>query len=181
MLATLLLCSPRAGVLAGTATIRSRWAPVIKLCEASVQRASSPRARPPRPTPSQRPEEARRASHPTYLIRQAGQLRDSTRLLLPPRCGSRRQCRVECCSGRTPSASSTPGSRWATTASWSKAAGRSRCPRHERRRRSRSGRRDASELKAGRRRHHWCSACVDRRDDLLDVDPLQVDAGRAEV
>ena len=38
-----------------------------------------------------------------------------------------------------------------------------------------------SELKAGRRRHHWCSACVDGRDDLLDIDPLQVDACRAEI
>lgn len=105
MLATLLLCSPRAGVLAGTATIRSRWAPVIKLCEASVQRASSPRARPPRPTPSQRPEEARRASHPTYLIRQAGQLRDSTRLLLPHERTRLRCSASRCRYGRGPALS----------------------------------------------------------------------------
>src|SRR5262249_24564846 len=40
---------------------------------------------------------------------------------------------------------------------------------------------DRSELKARRRRHHRCSACVHGGDDLLDVDPLQVDARGTEV
>src|SRR5439155_26674260 len=40
---------------------------------------------------------------------------------------------------------------------------------------------DRSEPKAGRCRHHRCSACVHGRDDLLDVDALQVDARCAEV
>jgi hypothetical protein len=55
-------------------------------------------------------------------------------------------------------------------------------PRRERRGpRSRAGHPFASELKTGRRGHHWRPACMDGRDDLLDVNPLQVDAGRAEV
>ena len=40
---------------------------------------------------------------------------------------------------------------------------------------------DASELEPRRGRHHRRSACVYRRDDLLDVYSLQVDARGAEV
>src|SRR4051794_22131345 len=37
------------------------------------------------------------------------------------------------------------------------------------------------EPKAGARGHHRRSPCVDGGDDLLGIDPLQVDRGRAEV
>jgi hypothetical protein len=39
----------------------------------------------------------------------------------------------------------------------------------------------ASELEPGAGRHHRRSACVHGRDDLLGVDALQVDRGRAEI
>jgi hypothetical protein len=47
--------------------------------------------------------------------------------------------------------------------------------------RSRAGVAGSSELHSGCRGHHWCSPCVHRGDDLLDVDALQVDAGGPEV
>ena len=47
--------------------------------------------------------------------------------------------------------------------------------------RERSRCRSASEAKPCARRHHRPTATVDSRDDLLGVDPLQVDRGRAEV
>jgi hypothetical protein len=38
-----------------------------------------------------------------------------------------------------------------------------------------------SELEASADVHHRCAPCVDRADDLLDIDPLQVNARRGHI
>ena len=62
---------------------------------------------------------------------------------------------------------------------WSIQAGAITTPKAARR--SRPGRPAPSEPESGRRGHHGRSTRVDGSDDLLDVDPLQVDARGAEV
>jgi hypothetical protein len=90
---------------------------------------------------------------------------------LSPRCERLSRPRSRSWIGQGPSVSTSRGWRWSDDCLIEQSGGW--CPKRERRGlRPRYGRPGASELKTGRRRHHWCSARVNGRDDLLDVDPL---------